>query len=58
MTDWYCSVCNNQTILTIVAGTIICKSCLEKVAENNKNNDNSLKEDLKNAIIKENDIYE
>jgi hypothetical protein len=44
----------------MVAGTVICKSCLEKVAEQNRNNDNTLKEDLKNAIVKHSmgDIYD
>ncbi len=58
MTDWFCSVCFKDESLTQVAGTIICIKCLAKVAEQNRNNDNSLKEDLKKAIVKENDIYD
>jgi hypothetical protein len=61
MTDWCCSVCwKNTPARTIVAGTVICELCLEKVAKENRNNNNTLKEDLKNAIIKHGmgDIYD
>ncbi len=60
MTDWRCSVCFNTSELTKIAGTIICKDCLKKVAETNRNNDNTLTEDMKNAIIKNTmgDIYD
>jgi len=57
--QYWCSVCfKDNSNITIVAGTVICKSCLEKVAEKNRNNDDTLKEDLRKAITKENDIYD
>jgi len=58
MSEFYCSVCFSTVQVTMVAGTVICKKCLAEVSESNRNNDNTLKEDLKNAIIKENDIYD
>jgi len=58
MSEFYCSVCFSTVEVTMVAGTTICKKCLKELAEKNRNNDNTLKEDLKNAIIKENDIYD
>ena len=57
--QYWCSVCfKDNSNITIVAGTVICKSWLEKVAEKNRNNDDTLKEDLRKAITKENDIYD
>jgi len=57
--QYWCSVCfKDNSNITLVAGTVICKSCLEKVAEKNRNNDDTLKEDLRKAITKENDIYD
>jgi len=58
MSEFYCSVCFSTVQVTMVAGTVICKKCLAEVSESNRNNDNTLKEDLKNAIIKENDVYD
>ena len=57
--QYWCSICfKDNSNITLVAGTVICKSCLEKVAEKNRNNDDTLKEDLRKAITKENDIYD
>ncbi len=58
MSEFYCSVCWSTVQVTLVAATAICKKCLAEVAEKNRSNDNTLKEDLKNAITKENDIYD
>ena len=51
-----CSVCwTEEKSRTVIAGTVICKECLAKLS---KDQEQSLKGKLAEAIEKENDIYD
>lgn len=55
----YCSVCFGEgKLLTQVQGTILCKECLAKAVEKYKNNDEDLKQNVEDIIVKDDDIYQ
>ena len=57
MTNLFCSVCFGGKGLTQVQGTVICKECLAKAVEKYKNNDEDLKQNVEDIIVKDDDIY-
>ena len=58
MTDFKCSVCFTPYNLTMVQGTVLCKECLAKAVEKYKNNDEDLKQNVEDIIVKDDDIYQ
>ena len=60
MTDVYsCSICWKDTVpVTMIAGTVICKDCLTKTVADKETGEQSLKGQMAEQIMKENDIYD
>ena len=61
MTNFICSVCKKEESLTMIQGTVICTTCLEKVTKEAKDKEETLITSMADKIIKENtleDIYD
>ena len=58
MNSFVCASCYTETDLSLLAGTIICKKCLEKAKKNYNADpiDKSLEHEVKEVVA--NDIYD